>query len=122
MTLPHEGSNCRGILGNKRLNEHNKGEDGRRMDERTNERLDSSRVSLDTPGRIGAYGQRHTRPRHTFKREKDREGEKSERDEIHEEDRVIPRDEGRRREGRFTQPSLAERKFTSRGTLSSMCR
>lgn len=55
MTLPHEGSNCRGTLGNKRLNEYNKGEDGRRMDERTNERLDSSRVeSASTPRGVSA--------------------------------------------------------------------
>lgn len=46
----------------------------------TNERLDSSRVSLDTPGRIGAYGQRHVRPRHTFERIKKTERGKRERE------------------------------------------
>lgn len=92
------------------------------MDERTT-RLESSQ-----PRHPGAYRRLWAAPcptaTHVRENKKDREGEKRERerDKVHEEDRVIPRDEGRRRERRFTQPSLAKRKSTSRGTLSSMRR
>lgn len=69
------------------------------MDERTT-RLESSQ-----PRHPGAYRRLWAAPYPTATHVRERERGREERDEVHEEDRVIPTDEGKRRERRFTQPS-----------------
>lgn len=88
---------------------------GRMVGGWTNE---TTRLESSQPRHPGAYRRLWAAPYPTATHEKERERSQVEgarergggegRDGAHEEDRAIPRDEGRRRERRFTQPSSSE--------------